>query len=74
MHENRMDTGDFYDLACFNCFSYFTGLGQISGRNRHQRHQGILGPLNEFSFGRVLVCNRMLALTHRQPFILSLSS
>jgi len=39
---NRVDTGDFYSLNSFNFFSYFAGLGQISGANRHQRHQGNL--------------------------------
>jgi hypothetical protein len=39
LHETSMNIGDFYGLACFNCLSYFTRLGQISGLNRHQRHQ-----------------------------------
>ncbi len=26
-----MDTGDFYDLACFNPFHHFDRLGSISG-------------------------------------------
>ncbi len=42
MHENRMSIGDFYDLASFNCLSYFICLGPISGLNRHQRHQDTL--------------------------------
>ncbi len=42
LHENRMSIGDFYDLACFNCLSYFICLGPISGLNRHQRHQDAL--------------------------------
>lgn len=45
MHENCMNTGDFYDLAYFNCLSYFIRLGQISGLNRHQRHQDNLSIL-----------------------------
>ncbi len=39
MHETSMNIGCFYDLVFFNCFSYFNWLGQISGLNRHQRHQ-----------------------------------
>ena len=39
MHQNRMNIGDFYDLACFNSLSYFNCLGPISRSNRHQRHQ-----------------------------------
>jgi hypothetical protein len=39
IEETRMDTDDFYDLACFNLFHHFNRLGSISGSNRHQRHQ-----------------------------------
>ncbi len=39
MRENRMNIGDFHDLACFNCLSYFSHLGPISRVSRHQRHQ-----------------------------------
>jgi len=42
MHESRINTGDFYDLACFHCLSYFSCLGPISSLNRHQRHQTAL--------------------------------
>src|ERR1700688_4150259 len=39
MHENRMDTGDLYDFAFFNCFNPSAYIAPISAPNRHQRHQ-----------------------------------
>src|ERR1700692_3562026 len=39
MHENRMDTGDLYDFAFFNCFNPSAYIAPVSTPNRHQRHQ-----------------------------------
>src|SRR5260221_7251670 len=39
MHENRINIGDIYDLAYFNCFHCLIRLGSNSDQNRHQRHQ-----------------------------------
>jgi len=39
-----MNTGDFYNLACFNYLSSLICLGPISRQNRHQRHQGLCWP------------------------------
>ena len=39
MRDNRMNIGDFYDLAFFNSFNPFALIAPISGQNRHQRYQ-----------------------------------
>src|SRR6266436_5193811 len=36
MRDNRMNIGDFYDLAFFNSFNPFALIAPISGQNRHQ--------------------------------------
>src|SRR5229473_3747459 len=42
LHDNRINTGAFYDLAYFNCFYCLIRLGPNSDRNRHQATQWML--------------------------------
>ncbi len=37
MNEHRMDIGDFYRLAFFNCLSYFNRLGRYTSDRRQRK-------------------------------------